>query len=60
MQEGTSVGLFIVLSIVIFGLLVVVVTTVILPSSSKGLGVIQDGATKLLNSREKVAPRTLG
>lgn len=60
MTDGASIGLFTVLAIVIFGLLFIIMVTVVLPNTENGLTIIRDGAESIINKRETVSPRTLG
>lgn len=60
MTDGASIGLFTVLAIVIFGLLFIIMVTVVLPNTENGLNIFRDGAEKIVNKRETVSPRTLG
>lgn len=60
MTDGASIGLFTVLAIVIFGLLFIIMVTVVLPNTENGLNIIRDGAENIINKRETVSPRTLG
>lgn len=60
MTDGMSIGLFSLLAIVIFGLLFVIVITVIIPNTENGMEIVRDGTMNILNKRETVAPRTLG
>lgn len=60
MTDGTSIGLFTVLAIVIFGLLFIIMVTVVLPNTENGMNIFRNGAENIVNKRETVAPRTLG
>lgn len=60
MTDGTSIGLFTVLAIVIFGLLFIIMVTVVLPNTENGMTIFRNGAESIVNKRETVAPRTLG
>lgn len=60
MTDGTSMGLFTVLAVVLFGLIFIIVVTVILPNTENGMNIFRDGAENIVNKRESVAPRTLG
>lgn len=60
MTDGTSQGLYIIVAVVIFGLLFIIVTTVIMPKTSKSMDVAKDVATEVVKDKTTLSGRNLG
>lgn len=60
MTEGTNIGLFVVLAVVIFGILIVIVYSFVRPNTTKTLNGFKDGAVNVLQKEETNPGRPLG